>query len=175
MKDQLLYNKNPNLCTQCEDRLSYAKRHNKFCSSSCAATFNNKGTRRHGKDPGLCIECGKKLSWSGKKYCNHRCQNDYQYKVYVASWKAGYKTGLMGKYSISKHIKRYLFEKYDSKCIKCGWSKVNKFTNKLPLEIEHIDGDYRNCTESNLILLCPSCHSLTRTYKGANKGHGRLN
>ncbi len=25
----------------------------------------------------------------------------------------------------------------------------------------------------NLTLLCPNCHSLTKTYKGANKGGGR--
>ncbi len=25
----------------------------------------------------------------------------------------------------------------------------------------------------NLILLCPNCHSLTETYKGANLNHGR--
>lgn len=39
--------------------------------------------------------------------------------------------------------------------------------------MEHIVGDYTNNSEENLILLCPNCHSLTATYKGANKGHGR--
>lgn len=34
-------------------------------------------------------------------------------------------------------------------------------------------GNYSNNLESNLILLCPNCHSLTSTYKGANRGHGR--
>ena len=46
---------------------------------------------------------------------------------------------------------------------------VNPYTNISPLEIEHIDGNYLNNLESNLILLCPNCHSLTATYKGANK------
>ena len=33
--------------------------------------------------------------------------------------------------------------------------------------------DYKNNKESNLILLCPNCHSLTETYKGANLNNGR--
>lgn len=53
-------------------------------------------------------------------------------------------------------------------------ANVNKFTLQIPLEIDHIDGDSSNNSESNLILLCPNCHSLTKTYKNANKGNGRL-
>lgn len=66
-----------------------------------------------------------------------------------------------------------MFEKYNAKCCRCGWSEVNQYTGNIPLEIEHIDGNYLNNNEENLILLCPNCHSLTSTYKGANKGHGR--
>ena len=50
---------------------------------------------------------------------------------------------------------------------------IDIFTNVIPLEIEHIDGNYLNNRESNLTLLCPNCHSLTATYKGANQGNGR--
>ena len=88
-------------------------------------------------------------------------------------WKNGEETGIRGKYGISVHLRKYLLDKYEHKCARCGWSKINPFTHTLPLEIEHIDGDYTNNTEDNLILLCPNCHSLTATYKGANKGNGR--
>lgn len=47
-----------------------------------------------------------------------------------------------------------------------------QYTGTLPLEVEHIDGDATNNSEENLTLLCPNCHSLTRTYRGANKGNG---
>ena len=50
---------------------------------------------------------------------------------------------------------------------------MNKYTNNIPLEIEHIDGNYQNNNEDNLILLWPNCHSLRSTYKGANINHGR--
>ena len=80
---------------------------------------------------------------------------------------------MKGKYQISNHIRRYLMDKYNSKCANCGWGQINPYTKVIPLEIEHIDGNYLNNNESNLILLCPNCHSLTPTYKGANKGKGR--
>mgnify|MGYP006337132947 CR=1 FL=1 len=67
-----------------------------------------------------------------------------------------------------------LFEKYNNKCCKCGWGEINPYTGNIPLEVEHKDGNYMNNSEDNLELLCPNCHSLTSTYKGANKGKGRI-
>lgn len=38
------YNKNPTLCKTCSNPIEYGKRNvNKFCNSSCAASFNNSG------------------------------------------------------------------------------------------------------------------------------------
>ena len=119
-----------------------------------------------------CLYCGKPLKKTGK-YCNNICQANFQYKIYIGKWKDGKVSGFKGKYQVSNHIRRYLLEKYDNKCSKCGWCEINPYTNIVPLEIEHIDGNYTNNNESNLILLCPNCHSLTATYKGANKGNGR--
>ena len=119
-----------------------------------------------------CIYCGKPLK-RGKKYCSNKCKCEKEYEDWVSRWKNGEETGLKGEYGISSYLKRYLFEKYDSKCAICSWSERNPFTDTLPLEIEHIDGNYENNSEDNLILLCPNCHSLTATYKGANRGKGR--
>ena len=88
-------------------------------------------------------------------------------------FRSGNKNGMRGSYQLSMHIKRYLLEKYDYKCVRCNWNKINIYTGKIPLEIEHIDGNYLNNSESNLIVLCPNCHSLTSTYKGANINNGR--
>lgn len=70
-------------------------------------------------------------------------------------------------------MRRYIFEKFNNKCSKCGWSEINPYTNRIPLEIEHKDGNWKNSFEENLELLCPNCHSLTSTYRGANRGNGR--
>ncbi len=80
---------------------------------------------------------------------------------------------MRGKNQISKHIRRYLFEKYNNMCNSCGWDEMNPHTGLIPLQVEHIDGNYLNNKEENLTLLCPNCHSLTSTYGGANKGNGR--
>ncbi len=121
-----------------------------------------------------CLNCNHEIP-KRNKFCNIKCQKEYEYKNYILNWKNGNKDGKRGDYQISLHIKKYLFEKYNNKCARCGWGKVNTYTNNIPLEIEHIDGNYENNSEGNLILLCPNCHSLTSTYKGANINNGRKN
>jgi hypothetical protein len=121
---------------------------------------------------GICLNCGKEYTIhrsSKGKFCSNKCQADYEYKQFIERWKNGEETGLRGEYSISKHIRRYLFEKYNCSCQICGWNEVNQFTGKVPLEIHHIDGDYTNNKEENLQLLCPNHHSLTESFKSHNK------
>lgn len=117
---------------------------------------------------GHCIVCGKEIT-DKHKYCSHECQQTHQYEEYVKRWKNGEEDGLIGEYGISKHIRRYLFEKYDCKCQKCGWGEKNVITNYVPLQIHHKDGNYANNNEENLQLLCPNCHSLTETFGRLNK------
>ena len=97
---------------------------------------------------------------------------DLRYRQYIENWLAGKIEGTK-KEGASDFIRRYLFEKYHNRCAQCGWSQVNAYTGKIPLEVEHIDGCYTNNVPKNLTLLCPNCHALTKTYRGANKGHGR--
>jgi len=141
-----------------------------FCSQSCSAIENNK-KRKKVKKQNYCENCGKELHRG--KYCNHDCQWEHTYKEYIKRWKNGEENGMSGEYNTSRHIRRYMFEKYNNSCSRCGWNQENKYTNKIPLELEHIDGNHKNNKEENLDLICPNCHSLTETYKGANKGKGR--
>jgi len=120
-----------------------------------------------------CLSCDKHFESDDRKYCNSKCQNDYRYKQFITEWKLNNHDGMRGKTSTSHHIRKYLFEKFNNSCCECGWSKVNQFTNKIPLELEHIDGDFTNNKEDNLKLLCPNCHALTATWKGANIKKGR--
>ena len=119
-----------------------------------------------------CLNC-KKIIKSKNKFCSILCQKNYQYKDYIRRWKENKVSGIRGEYQISNHIKTYLFNKYNNKCARCGWEEKNLYTGKIPLEVEHIDGNYKNNNEDNLTLLCPNCHSLTATYKGANLNKGR--
>ena len=122
-----------------------------------------------------CVVCDKLLDRHNKKYCSFRCQRELQYQNNIEAWKLGKHDGTSGTYYLASFIRRYLREKYSNSCSLCGWNHVNPHTNKIPLEVEHIDGNHTNNKEDNLLLLCPNCHSLTSTYKGANRGNGRKN
>ena len=120
----------------------------------------------------ICLNCGCEYNAhrsSKGKFCSNKCQMDYVYKCYIDRWKNGEESGLSGKYGISHHIRRYLFDKYNCSCQLCGWNDINPFTGNVPLEIHHIDGDYTNNKEDNLQLLCPNHHSLTESFKNHNK------
>ena len=117
-----------------------------------------------------CLNCGKELTGRQTKYCSNQCQKEYQYKEYIELWKAGKENGMRGQFDTSKHIKRYLIQRANGKCERCGWGEINPYTQKIPLELHHKDGNYRNNAEDNLELLCPNCHSLTDTYRGGNTG-----
>jgi 5-methylcytosine-specific restriction endonuclease McrA len=58
-------------------------------------------------------------------------------------------------------------------CVNCKKSKW--LGAKIPLELDHIDGDNRNNVLKNLRLLCPNCHALTPTHAGKNKGKVNYN
>ncbi len=124
----------------------------------------------------LCDNCKAQLPSNKRRYCSNQCQSDYSYKNYIDNWKNSIVSGNRGinVKNLSGHIIRYITDKYNGRCVRCGWCKVNPITNKSSLEIDHIDGNSDNNTEDNLILLCPNCHSLTINYKNLNKGHGRL-
>lgn len=120
-----------------------------------------------------CLNCGKELLKSQTKYCSNKCQQEYQQKEYIKRWQKGEENGIKGKYQISDRIRNYLLKKNNFKCEKCGWGEINPFTNKIALEIHHIDGDYTNNKEENLQVLCPNCHSLTENYRNSGNHSGR--
>ena len=53
-------------------------------------------------------------------------------------------------------------------CEFCGWSKAAS-DGRIPLELDHINGDRRDNRLENLRVLCPNCHSLQPTHRGLNR------
>ncbi len=54
------------------------------------------------------------------------------------------------------------------KCELCGWSK-SSLDGRIPVELDHINGDRFDNRLENLRILCPNCHSLQMTHRGKNK------
>lgn len=111
-----------------------------------------------------CKSCGSEIP-NRNEFCNNVCQNEHQTNIKLQEWLNG-KNFLRGNgLTIPDWIRRYLLKETNHKCSECGWGETNPFTNKSPLEIDHIDGDAKNNLKENLRVLCPNCHSLKKTFK----------
>jgi hypothetical protein len=108
------------------------------------------------------------------KYSSNQEQQFIQHRRWIARWFLGLEVGWKGKTrQLSNHIRRYLLEITRSSCELCGWNVLHPTDNKPLVEIDHIDGNAENCNPSNLIVLCPNCHSMTPTFRARNKNSKR--
>lgn len=132
-----------------------------------AARKDENGKRTHNfYNRTYCLEC-----WPLGK-----TDHDILYKLNVKRWLNEETNGLRGKGTqlrVSDYVKRYMLEKHNYKCQKCGWNEINPFTGKIPLELHHIDGKIYNTRPENLQVLCPYCHALTPNFGSLNKRGGR--
>lgn len=155
-------------CEFCNIEFTSIKSDNrKFCSKNCSVN-----SQKNENEIKKCILCKSEFLIDGRnksknrKFCSTICHRKYEENLRFV------KLEFNGSVS-SKTAKLYLIKKHGERCMECGWDKKNVVTNKVPVELEHIDGNSENNNLDNLKLLCPNCHSLTPTYKALNKGNGR--
>ncbi len=119
---------------------------------------------------GLCTNgCGQLIMRRNGKYCSLKCQQSTQRLQLVRRLKSGQYPPVKN----NAFLRRFLIQTLGEQCKRCGWNERNQITGRVPLEVEHIDGNWQNNSEDNLTLLCPNCHSLTPTFRNLNKGRGR--
>lgn len=112
----------------------------KYCSRECyhiAQSYN-------GRTIFTCQHCNKKFKGpksTNRKFCSKRCVN----KANKETWKPSFSTAR----------KSMIARGMISKCEKCGYNKEPKI-----LGVHHKDENRNNNELSNLIVLCPTCHSL---------------
>jgi hypothetical protein len=117
-----------------------------------------------------CLFCNKNIK-SGT-YCNRKCSSNEMSRTYLEDWKVGKNSG--GNLdNLSAIVRKFLIKEAGEMCSLCGWKEINQHTNRVPLTINHINGNPYDHSIDNLEVLCPNCHSLTATYGGRNKGNGR--
>ncbi|MGH7196651.1 MAG: HNH endonuclease [Candidatus Saccharimonadales bacterium] len=56
----------------------------------------------------------------------------------------------------------------EPKCELCGWQK-QAADGRVPVELDHENGNKHDNRLENLRILCPNCHSLQPTHRGKNK------
>lgn len=73
------YYKNPKICKECSTKISFEKRRNTFCNSSCSARYNNTNLpKKIRKDKNKCFFCEKPVK---KKFCNIQCVKSYRWEI----------------------------------------------------------------------------------------------
>lgn len=183
-------------CLNCDSSFETRKSYpDKFCGHSCSAKFNNSkrilvaktenapiseiNKRRreyyHANKNKKCLNCNTD---SMNTFCTSSCKKAHRKKQTIAKTEYNRKEKFAliesGDTSLKpRWLKMYLINLHGNKCMRCSWCEVNPVSGKVPVELEHVDGNSENNNLDNLKLLCPNCHSLTPTYKALNKGNGR--
>lgn len=170
------YNRSPKKCKQCGNIIPFEKRENSFCSSSCSASYNNKGKAKNGKEikRKKCLNCDKEfkpLSSSKGLFCSGNCSHSFRRLKKIKDF-LNEEVIFKESQVRAKTIRNYILEEQEHKCEVC---KTNDVWNnkKLVFVLDHIDGNSENNTRNNLRLVCPNCDSQLDTYKSKNKGSGR--
>ena len=149
-----------NICLNCDKPTNNPK----FCKQSCAATYNNRGIRRHGSKPSNC-PCGNNLQYSKKKYCSFDCRSKYMWLDTTHLIESS------GEASSEGLGKKYLLWKNGHVCQMC--LLTTWMGQPIPIVLDHIDGNPENNQIANLRIICCNCDAQTDTYKSKNKGKGR--
>jgi len=158
-------------CLCCGVPIPYERRRNKFCSRSCSAAHSNRGCSRHPPRPTPLCLCAKPAK-PGDTYCSVACAARGRSNRLQKTWLEGLHPGGSWR-GVSDFVRRWLIESFGERCSLCGWAEVHPATGRVPLQVDHIDGNPMNHQPRNLRLICPNCHALTPTFGGLNRGKGR--
>lgn len=128
-----------------------------------------------------CTNCKNQFTKKNQmKFCSPKCQAEYQHNKYIDDWLNNKVSGGSGEGAVSSFVRKWLFQRANGKCegklddgSRCGWSRVHSVTKRIPLTVNHKDGNSENHRPENLELFCPSCHALTPNFGSLNTGNGR--
>lgn len=113
-----------------------------------------------------CKRCGTEPARSSQRYCSNACQMLFAFEERYAEWLAG------GQPWVHNEALRSALIKRDGR--RCDSCKETQWLGQpIPLEVNHKDGNHKNCGRDNVHLLCPNCHALTPNYRALNRGNGR--
>ena len=147
-------NAKKNKCKQCGKSTSNPK----FCSASCAATYNNRLKPKRKPKTSFCQTCGKVTS-ARRKYGSRQCNPSTKItdSTTMGELKASYENIWQFHATIRGHS-RSIYSG-PRKCAICGYDKHVEVCHIR--RISSFDDSQRvvDCNNStNLVALCPNCH-----------------
>ena len=146
------YEKNPKRCKWCNSVLSYSRRHRIFCNNKCGV-----------RELPNCLLCGKKVKYYVSKFCCAECCIEYKWKEKI---KKAEETGYV--VSVSPEIaKSLLLKMREHKCEICG--EIEWMGSKIPLVMDHINGNNKDWRLDNLRLICGNCDRQQPTFGSKNR------
>lgn len=118
----------------------------KTCSRKCLSQLPKKYPQKK-----QCPKCGKEFfaRRKGHNYCSRGC-NSRRRKPTI------------------RDIRPNLLKLQNYSCQKCNWNKKKEI-----LEIHHKDGNPKNNSFHNLIVLCPNCHEMKHFLNHTGRHHQR--
>lgn len=125
--------------------------------------------RQREKKEKNCLNCNKLIP-NRNVYCDNKCQAEHKRKETFRLLEEGKFEEFNRMDTIDVNSKKFLILQHGEKCMKCGWDEINIHTKKVPIQLNHIDGNPENHDLGNLEILCPNCHSLTATFGRRGKG-----
>lgn len=176
---------------------------NSSCAATYNNNIGRAPKRQKTGENRKCLNCKKPVYVTRQaielghgKYCSHTCQHAYAWKikkqtVLEKGVEALEHEGHLRHQTYDAILKRIIIEDYPQgesgrACWHCGWEEENKYTHKhlkdnlpsrhgerVPTQLNHIDGNPLNNKISNLEIVCPNCHSLGEFY-GSRGGGGRI-
>lgn len=147
-----------NICLNCQKETTNPK----FCSRSCAASYNNRVKPKRQKEIKLCIICGKPAKQYNNSYCRSKyCEEcaltltkDYTLKeaIYTRHHKSS-------AFALVRSRARKEMSKLPQICMKCGYDEHVEVCHIKPISQFSEDTLLSVINDrANLLLLCPNCH-----------------
>lgn len=132
----------------------------KFCSSKCAATYNNKKHPKRERKLHFCKTCGIEVPYK-RKYCT-KCHPQYRNWSKLTVRDILYNTNVAAnKYTRIRDNGKKVYKDSDKpkQCVNCGYNTHYEICHIKPIHSFNLDTPISVVNHvDNLIALCPNCH-----------------